>query len=258
MKRKLLLCSILLSLVVGCSKSNLPDEDLGESKNECCKGCMCGDTIELLKNTQTAWTLTNINDKGEYVYDNNSFINFHGTGENKFAFYKNDKNGNTISEIKGEMLINDKDEIVLILNDSKQEKITCKLGEEKNLIALMNCNNEFGTFTLQKEGTIELPSIIKETVIKTKKIELKGTNSRTITKVQEIDVLVSVINNAKVWTGVVTLPAPLYELDLLDSNNKNIAKILYNPDHYFTIEINDRNYELTNIDKELLNTILTK
>ena len=44
----------------------------------------------------------------------------------------------------------------------------------------------------------------------------------------------------------------------MDSNNKRIAEILYNPGNYFNIEINGKSYELTNIDKESLNTILSK
>jgi len=43
-----------------------------------------------------------------------------------------------------------------------------------------------------------------------------------------------------------------------DSNNKRIAEILYNPGNYFSIEINNKSYELTNIDKESLNIILSK
>ena len=66
------------------------------------------------------------------------------------------------------------------------------------------------------------------------------------------------INNSKVGTGAVTLPSPKYELNLLDINNDSLAKILYNPEHYFTIEINEKSYELTNIDKNSLNTILDK
>ena len=59
------------------------------------------------------------------------------------------------------------------------KKITRKLGEEKNLIAVMYCDNNFGTFTLQKQGTLELPNIIKDTVSKTKTIKIKGKQSIT-------------------------------------------------------------------------------
>ena len=120
----------------------------------------------------------------------------------------------------------------------------------------MYCDNNFGTFTLQKQGTLELPNIIKDTVSKTKTIKIKGKQS--ITEEQKINVFLSVINNSKVWTGAITSPSPKYELELLDINNDSIAKILYNPEHYFTIEINGKGYELTNIDKNSLNTIIDK
>lgn len=228
-----------------------------ENNDECCEGCMCGDTIELLKTTETAWTLTEINNKGDYVHTR-SFINFHGIGKNKFGFFEYDKNDNPISEVKGEFSINEKNEIILIPNDNKKNRITCKIGEEKDLIAVMHCDNNFGIFTLQKQGTLELPSEIKDTISKTKTINVKGKNAKTITEEKEINVLLSVINNSKVWTGAVTTPSPLYELELFDVNNNSIAKIVYNPGHYFSIKLNDKNYELTNIDKDLLNTILEK
>lgn len=120
----------------------------------------------------------------------------------------------------------------------------------------MNCDNNFGTFMLQKEGTIELPNIIKDTISKTKSIKVKG--HQTITEEKQINTIISIINSSKVWTGAVTLPSPKYEIELFDVNNNNIAKILYNPDHYFNIEINKKSYELTNIDKKTLDTILEK
>ena len=247
----ILLCGVMVMGLTGCIKENNDDDKKSyENNDECCESCMCGDTIELLKITETAWILTKIDNEGEYKYIKDSFINFHGTGKNKFAFFNNDK------EIKGEFTINKNNEIVLILNDGINNKITCKLGEEKNLIAVMYCDNNFGTFTLQKQGTLELPNIIKDTVSKTKTIKIKGKQS--ITEEQEINEFLSVINNSKVWTGAVTLPSPKYELELLDINNDSIAKVLYNPEHYFTIEISERSYELTNIDKNLLNTILDK
>ena len=243
------ICGAITLSLTGCIKGNNDDENkLNENSKECCEGCICGDTIELLKTTETAWTLTKINSKGEYEYIKDSFINFHGTGKNKFAFFDNDK------EVKGEFTINKNNEIVL--NNDINNKITCKLGEEKDLIAVMYCDNNFGTFTLQKQGTLELPNIVKDTVSKTKTIKIKGQHS--ITAEKEINVFLSVINNSKVWTGAVTLPSPKYELELLDNNNNSIAKILYNPGHYFTIEINEKSYELTNVDKNLLNTILDK
>ncbi len=250
----MLVCGVMILGMTGCkneSKENNPIDNNGE----CCEGCMCGDTVELLKTTQTAWTLTEINNKGEYVHTR-SFINFHGIGKNKFAFFENDENDKPISELKGEFTINEKNEIILIPNDNKKNRITCKLGEEKDLIAVMNCDNDFGTFTLQKQGTLELPSIIKDTISKTKTVKIKG--HKSITKEKEINVLLSVINNSKVWTGAVTLPSPQYELELFDSNNNSIAKILYSPGNYFDIKINNKSYTLTNIDKNLLNTILEK
>ncbi len=260
----ILICGVMLLGITGCgnSKNEFKESNIGnnsfENNEECCKGCICGDTIELLKTTETAWTLTEINSNGEYVYNRHSFINFHGTGKNKFAFFKNDENGALISEIKGELIINKQNEIILIPNDNKNSKITCKIGEEKDLIAVMHCDNNFGTFTLQKHGMLELPSIIKDTVSKTKLITVKGQNTKTITEEKEINELLSVIHIAKVWTGAVTLPSPQYELELFDVNNNSIAKILYNPNHYFSIEINNKNYELINIDNNSLNALLAK
>lgn len=229
---------------------NTPVDTKTNDIDECCEGCICGDTIELLKNTETAWILTKINSKGEYEHIKDAFINFHGTGKNKFAFFKND------NELNGEFTINKNNEIVLIPSDDKNNQIICKLGEEKDLIAIMHCDNNFGTFTLQKQGTLELPNIIKDTISKTKNIKVNGYQS--ITEEKEITEFLTVINNSKVWTGAVTLPSPKYELELFDVNNNSIAKILYNPGHYFEIEINEKKYELTNIDKDLLNTILEK
>jgi len=263
MKMKLLLalfCGILLLGLMGCNERDLFENDLVETNEECCKGCLCGDTIELLKTTETAWTLTKINLNGDYVYDRHSFINFHGTGKNKFAFFKNNVNASPVSEVRGEMTINEQNEIILIPSDNKTNKITCKVGEEKNLIAIIHCDNNFGTFTLQKQGTLELPNVIKDILSKTKKIVIKTYDNETITITDENDVSIflSVIDNSKVWTGAVTTPSPLYKMNLFDSNSKRIAEILYNPGNYFNIKINNKSYELTNIDKSLLNTILSK
>lgn len=250
---------MILLFITGCGKNgNLEFTELEENNSECCEGCLCGDTIELLKTTETAWTLTEIDSKGKYIYDNHSFINFHGTGKDRFAFFKNNEKGNTIFELKGEFNINKQNQIVLIPDDNKNSKITCTIGEEKDLIAVMYCNNSFGTFTLQKQGMLELPTIIKDTVFQTKTIKVKDyqNGDKKITDEKEVNILLSVINNSKVWTGAITLPSPLYEIELFDENNKMLAKILYNPNHYFSIEINDQNYALTNIDKDLLNTIL--
>ena len=154
--------------------------------------------------------------------------------------------------------INEQNEIVLTPNDNKTNKITCKVGEEKNLIAVLHCDNNFGTFTLQKQGILELPNIIKDTISKTKKIIITGNYNTKITKENEINVLLSVINNSKVWTGPVNTPSPTYEMELFDSNNKKIAEILYNPNSYFTIKINNKSYELTNIYASSIDTKLNK
>lgn len=252
---KIIFIVICLLSITGCSEQKLEEDDMIVSEGECCKGCLCGDTIELLKNTETAWTLTEINSKGEYVYNNKAFINFHGTGKNKFAFFKNSSD----ADIRGEMIVNEQNEIVLI-PDNNTNKITCKVGEEKNLIAVLHCDNDFGTFTLQKQGTLELPNVIKDNVSRTKIIVIKTYNNETITLNEEkdIDIFLSVINNSKVWTGAVTTPSPLYEIRLFDSDNKIIAEIQYNPGNYFNIKINNRSYELTKIDRSLLDSILSK
>lgn len=231
-----------------------------EPKNideNCCEGCLCGDTLQLLKNIQTAWTLTEINDKDEYVYNQHSFINFHGTGKNRFAFFKNDDKAGVNSEVRGNFSITRNATIVLVPDNSNKE-ITCKIGEEKDLIAVLECDNDFGIFTLQKEGRLELPSIIKETIIKTKRIVITGNKNKTITEKEEIDQLVNIINNSKWWTGPTTSPSVMYDMELFDFNNNSIAKIAYTPGHYFTVQINNKYYNLTNYDRDLLNSILEK
>ncbi len=246
----IIFCISIVLCITGC-KNKIKDNENETQNNmeECCKGCMCGDTIELLKTTQTAWLLSKINNEGEYEFIKDAFINFHGTGKNKFAFFENDK------QIKGEFTITENNKIILTPDNENNNKITCELGEEKNLLAVMNCDNNFGTFTLQKEGIIELPNIIKDTISKTKTIQIK--NHKSITKEKEINELLILINNSKVWTGATTLPSPLYELELFDEND-SIAKILYNPGNYFEIEINGKNYNLTKLDEESLNKILEK
>ena len=254
--KKILFIVICLLMITGCSEQELEENDMKLIDEECCEGCMCGDTIELLRNTETAWRLTEINSNGEYVYNSKSFINFHGTGKNKFAFFRSSGD----ADVSGEMTINEENEIILTPKDSKIKKITCKVGEEKNLVAVLHCDNDFGTFTLQKHGTLELPSVIKDNIVKTKIVVIKTHDNKTITikEENEINVLLSVINNSIVWTGPVTTPSPLYKMSLFDLSNKRIAEILYNPGNYFMIEINNKSYELTNIDKESLNTILSK
>ena len=232
--------------------------DITKNDDEnCCEGCLCGDTLQLLKNTQTAWTLTEIDSKGEYVYIHNSFINFHGTGKNRFAFFKNDEKAGINSEVKGSFNVTRNSDIILIPDNSNKE-ITCIIGEEKDLIALLECDNDFGIFTLQKEGRLELPSIIKDTVIKTKRIVITGNKNKTITEKEEIDQLVNIINNSKWWTGPTTSPSVMYDMELFDSNKNSIAKIAYTPGHYLTIIISGKSYNLTNYDKESLNKIIEK
>lgn len=252
--KKILFIIISLLIITGCNKQELNENDKIVNDGACCKGCLCGDTIELIKNTETAWRLTEINSKGEYVYNNKAFINFHGTGKNKFALFTNSEN----ADVSGKITINEQNEIVLTPNDNKINKITCKIGEEKNLIAVLHCDNNFGTFTLQKQGILELPNIIKDTISKTKKIIITGQYNAKIAEENEINVLLSVINNSKVWTGPVTTPSPMYEMKLFDSNDKRIAEILYNPNSYFTIKINNKSYELTNVSANSLSTILSK
>ena len=186
-----------------------------------------------------------------------SFINFNGNGQNKFAFFKNDKNGKQLSKVTGTISITRNADIVLIPDNSKKE-ITCKIGEEKNLIAILECDNNFGTFTLQKQGTLELPTIIKDAISKTKKIVITGNKNITITDINDINTFISIISNSKVWTGPTTLPSVMYDMELFDSNKKNIGKIAYTPGHYFTVIIDDKSYNLTNFDRESLNAIIEK
>ena len=44
--------------------------------------------------------------------------------KNKYAFFKNDDNGNNITEVKGEFIINKKNEILLSPSNNKNNKIT--------------------------------------------------------------------------------------------------------------------------------------
>ena len=199
MKKKIFLFMFIgLLFITGCGKKEkLSLTESEKSNSECCDGCMCGDTIQLLKTTETAWTLTEINSKGKYIYDYHSFINFHGTGKDRFAFFKNDENGNNIFQLKGEFSINKQNQIVLVPDNNKNSIITCTVGKEKDLIAVLYCDNNFGTFTLQKQGMLELPSIIKDTIAKTKIIKVKDyqNDNKTITEEKEVNVLLSVINN---------------------------------------------------------------
>ena len=115
--KKILFIIVCLLMLTGCSEQQLEENDMIVSDGECCQGCLCGDTIELLKNNETAWRLTEINSKGEYVYNNKAFINFHGTGKNKFAFFRSGGDPN----VSGEMKINEQNEIILTPKDNKNK-----------------------------------------------------------------------------------------------------------------------------------------
>ena len=244
--------ALLLTRLIYSMKFN----DGTEMPLECCEGCMCGDTLKLIKNTQTAWNLTTIDENGEYIIDYNSFINFHGTGKNKFAFFKNDEEGNTLSEIKGELSFKGKN--IILRPDNSNKKITCKIGEEKDLLAIIECDNNFGKFTLQKEGKLDIPTSMKETLSKTKKIEVTRNNTRTITDETEINNFIEIVNKAKIWTGSTTLPSSMYHIELFDENNDMIAEIEYNEEHFFFITINNKQYDLVKIDKWKMKDILEK
>lgn len=56
---------IIIYITSNYKKKN-QEKDLSKDKYECCKECLCGDTIELLKNNETSWfmsSLDNINEK---------------------------------------------------------------------------------------------------------------------------------------------------------------------------------------------------
>ncbi len=111
-----------------CQKKNNGNESKSQENYEgCCEGCMCGDTINLLKTTETAWMLTNVNSKGEYESTKDAFLSIFTELEkiSLLFFFEND------NEVKGKFTINKNDEIVLIPDDNKTSKIVCKLGEEK-------------------------------------------------------------------------------------------------------------------------------
>lgn len=229
-----------------------------ESESNCCDECECGDTFKILKNQSSSWYLVKI-DKGEYYLDNNSFINFNGV-DNKFSFFKYDSSGNTVAEIKGNIAFNELNEMILIPKDSNNS-ITCELGEQKNLIAILECDKNFGTFILQKSGTLNLSNSIKDVISNTKSIVANNvsgdkTKTKNITNEKEVNKFLSIISNSKEWTGATTLPSPMYEIYLYNKENLELAKILYNPGHYFDVEINGRIYVLTNINKKELIPIL--
>ena len=57
----ILLCGFMVMGLTGCIKENNDDDKKSYKNNdECCESCMCGDTIELLKTTETAWILITI------------------------------------------------------------------------------------------------------------------------------------------------------------------------------------------------------
>lgn len=196
-------------------------------------------------------SLDNINEK-KY---SNSFLNFNPS-DNSYAFYQNTEYGATVYVEKGKYSINEKKEIILTPDNDKNNKKTCKLGQEKDLVAVINCNKNLGTFAIQKEGILELSNTIKNIIDKIDKISITGTINKTITSKEEITIFKSIINSSSIWTGAITVPSPMYELTLYDDNNNNIAKIEYNPGNYFTIIIKDISYNLIEIDKDLLNKLL--
>lgn len=227
--------------------------------DNCDENSGCKETINLLKNTETAWDLTFINSDGTYTYDNNSFINFNGTGKNKYAYYKNTKNNELVFEKKGTFFINSNNQIILTPEDDEDNKITCVLGEEKDLVAIMNCNNNFGTFSLLKVGTLKLPDLVLDTISKTKKIVIKdyqeseNSKIKTITDKDKIDELISIIKKSNVWTGPITMPMPKYDIYLYDDNDV-IAEITYKPN--FEINIREKRYSLVYIDEDSFDAII--
>lgn len=227
--------------------------------DNCDENSGCRETIDLLKNTDTAWDLTFINSDGTYTYDNNSFINFNGVGKNKYTYYKNTKNNELVFEKKGTFFINSNNQIILTPEDDESNKITCVLGEEKDLVAIMNCNNNFGTFSLLKIGKLKLPDLILDTISKTKKIVVKcyqeseSSKIKTITDKDKIDEFVSIIKKSNVWTGPVTMPMPIYDIYLYDDRDV-IAEITYKPN--FEISIREKRYALIDIDEDFFDDII--
>ena len=63
--------------------------------------------------------------------------------------------------------------------------------------SIIHCDNDFGMFTLQKQGILELPNVIKDTISKTETIIVNDyQNTKTITEEKEINILLTVINNS--------------------------------------------------------------
>ena len=52
--KKILFIIISLLIITGCNKQEFNENDKIVNDGACCKGCLCGDTIELIKNTETA------------------------------------------------------------------------------------------------------------------------------------------------------------------------------------------------------------
>ena len=249
----ILLLFIIIYITSNYKKKN-QEKDLSKDKYECCKECLCGDTIELLKNNEPSWFMSSLDNINEKKYSN-SFLNFNPS-DKSYAFYQNTEYGATVYIEKGKYSINEKKEIILTPDNDKNNKKTCKLGQEKDLVAVINCNKNLGTFIIQKEGILELSNTIKNIIDKIDKISITGTINKTITSKEEITIFKSIINSSSIWTGAITVPSPMYELTLYDDNNNNIAKIEYNPGNYFTIIIKDISYNLIEIDKDLLNKLL--
>ena len=252
MKKILLSVLLFLTIIIltGCKK-----EEVKDTSYKCCEGCMCGDTLKLMKNYETAWIEISLTKNMDYKFETGSFINFNGTGDSIFAYFKNDDENNLIKELRGTFSVTESG-VVLAPNDGSQE-ITCKLGEEKDLLAILKCDNDFGTFGLQKEGVIELPAIILYTLERTKTIKVnEGNKEKKITKEKEVNKFIDIVKNSNRWTGTITQPGVQYYIYLYDEDNNQIAEIYYTPGHYFTINLNDTNYNLTNIDKNELKQII--
>lgn len=252
MKKIILSVLILIALLTltGCKKEEK------ENEYKCCEGCACGDTIEYLKNYESAWSEVYLNTNNIYEFKNETvFINFHGTGKNKFAYFQNDEDNNLVKELKGEFRITENKDIFLTPNDESEE-IICKLGEEKDLLAILECEN-LGTFGLQKEGELEVPAIIIDTVSKTKVIKVNdGKKEKTIKKEKDINKFIELVKNSKRWTGAIHTIGPQYEISLLDENNNELAYIEYASGFYFSITINGSTYNIVKIDKDELKKII--
>ena len=261
-KFKMITVIFLIVLIILLGRIFLMEKQYVTNSEECCYGCMCGDTIELIKNIENAWSSVTINSEGEYVYNSNAFINFNGTGKDAYALFWNDGRPDEY----GKYII-DKDDRVILVPNEKDAKITCVIGEEIDLLAIISCDKNYGLFALQKEGKLNIPSEMSEIIKMTKTIivgeymqldndiENYGYKQiKSITNQKEINKFITVINKSKVWKGMVTLPMPKYEIKLLNNKNEQIAIITYSPN--FNIEINNKSYYLADFNTKTLNEII--